>query len=361
MQTETGQSAPSPQVAAGATSTTGGAPSPADLHTRAMIDRFAGAVAGFLAPGAPYALLDFPDHPNVGDSAIYTGELEFFDAHAGRPADYVCSLTSYREDVDDFCPEGPLFIHGGGNFGSVWRKHQMFRHAIIDRYRHRQVIQMAQSVHYAAHDGETLEETKRLIGQHPDFTMLVRDTPSFEFVEREFDCPVVMCPDAAHNMWHLKAPAAPEARILSLLRLDKEKVNDDILPYLETRGPVDDWRPQFRARSPLDRVVEKVLAPALPRSTALMRRREAMYRRQAWYRVNYGVRLLARGELVVSDRLHAHLLCGLMRKPHISLDNMYGKIQRYIEAWGSDGLVTQVSGLEPLKAALAAAQPESAA
>ncbi|MCV3273798.1 polysaccharide pyruvyl transferase family protein [Roseobacter sinensis] len=325
----------------------------ADAHTRALMDSFASVVGPLVAPGESYALLDFPDHPNVGDSAIYTGELEFFDAHVGRPAAYVCSLTTYRRDVGAFCPEGPLFIHGGGNFGSVWRKHQLFRHAIMEHYRDRKVVQLAQSVHYAGHDGDTLEETKRLIGQHPDFTMLVRDTPSYDFVQTHFDCPVQMCPDAAHYMWHLPPSAAPDHTVLSLLRADKEKTNPDIRPYLETVGPVADWEPQFKARTPTDRIVEKLLAPALPRNAALMRRREAMYRRQAWYRVHYGIRLLSGGALIVSDRLHAHILTGLMRKEHISLDNMYGKIRRYIDAWGPDGLVTQVSDLEALKAALA--------
>ena len=28
-----------------------------------------------VTPGEPYALVDFPDHPNVGDSAIWLGEI----------------------------------------------------------------------------------------------------------------------------------------------------------------------------------------------------------------------------------------------------------------------------------------------
>ena len=322
-----------------------------DAHMRQLMDQFAQVVGGFVEPGAPYALLDFPDHPNVGDSAIYTGELEFFDNHVGRPADYVCALTTYRRDVEEFCPEGPLFIHGGGNFGSVWRKHQAFRYDILEHYRDRKVIQLGQSVHYQKNDTAELEKMARLIDQHPDFTMLVRDKPSYEFVEKHFNCAVHMSPDAAHNMWHLP-PAQPEVDIFSLLRDDKEKTAQEVRPYLESLGPVDDWRRQIWAKSPLDRVIERVIAPRFPKSATLMARRERMYRRQAWYRVHYGVRLLSRGERVVSDRLHAHLLCGLMRKSHICLDNQYGKIARYIDAWGNDGLTVQVSGLDDLKQAL---------
>lgn len=333
--------------------------SPADAAIRGLMDSFAKALGPLMPPGEPYALLDFPDHPNVGDSAIYTGELAFFDAHVGRAPDYVCALTTYKQDVDAFCPEGPLLIHGGGNFGSVWRKHQNFRHEIIEHYPHRKIVQLAQSVHYAPKDTEALETTKRLIGQHKDFTMLVRDVPSYEFVEREFDCPVAMCPDAAHNMWKLDAPAAPDSDILNVLRADKEQAFPDIRPYLEAKGPIVDWEPQFWARSPMDRIVETAIAPRLAGSRALMARRERMYRRQAWYRVHYGARLLARGKLIVSDRLHVHILSSLMRKRHISLDNMYGKIGRYITAWGEDGLTVRADGLDTLKIALEAETAEA--
>lgn len=324
----------------------------ADTSIRRLIDQFKGVVAPHIEPGAPYALLDFPDHPNVGDSAIYTGEMEFFDAHVGRSPDYVCSLTTYDADVEAFCPEGPLFLHGGGNFGSVWQKHQRFREEIMSRYRDRKIVQMAQSIHFDDRTAEPLERTKRHIGDHPDFTLLVRDQQSYDFATAHFDCDVVKCPDAAHNMWKLDSDAKPDTKILNVLRADREAAYSEIHPYLTAKGPIVDWEPQVWARSPADRLVEKFIAPRLRSSNALMVRREKMYRRQAWYRVNYGVRLLSRGELIVSDRLHVHIMSSLMRKPHISLDNMYGKITRYVDLWGEDGLVTRVDGLDPLKAAL---------
>jgi exopolysaccharide biosynthesis predicted pyruvyltransferase EpsI len=324
----------------------------ADTLMRRQIDAFETAVGPFVEAGEPFALLDFPDHPNVGDSAIYIGELEFFDKFAKRPASYVCSISSYRRDIDHFCAEGPLFIHGGGNFGSIWRKHQAFRYDILENYRHRKVIQLAQSVHYGETDDDERNKMARLIDQHPDFTLLVRDKQSFEFVEKHFSCAVHMCPDAAHNMWKLD-PATPKSDVFSLMRDDKETSGqNDVCAYLKQFGPIDDWRRQIWARSPVDRVVEKVIAPRLASSHGLMRWREAMYRKQAWYRVRYGVRLLSTGKLVVSDRLHAHLLSSLMRKPHICLDNYYGKIARYIDAWGHDDMTQQVTGLEELMAAL---------
>ncbi|RZM06107.1 MAG: exopolysaccharide biosynthesis protein, partial [Sphingomonas sp.] len=37
-----------------------------------------------VAPGSRYALVDFPDHANVGDSAIWLGELAMLRQVTGR-------------------------------------------------------------------------------------------------------------------------------------------------------------------------------------------------------------------------------------------------------------------------------------
>ena len=57
-------------------------PISADQAIRRQMDLFRNAVGPHVQSGQPYALLDFPNHSNIGDSAIYAGELAFFDAHA---------------------------------------------------------------------------------------------------------------------------------------------------------------------------------------------------------------------------------------------------------------------------------------
>ena len=49
-----------------------------------------------------------------------------------------------------------------------------------------------------------------------------------------------------------------------------------------------------------------------------------------------GCRLLSRGRVVLTDRLHAHLLCTLMRKPHVVCDSANGKIFAYRDTWRID-------------------------
>jgi pyruvyl transferase EpsO len=61
--------------------------------------------------------------------------------------------------------------------------------------------------------------------------------------------------------------------------------------------------------------------------------------RGAWYeaaakaRVLRGCRLLSSGRVVITDRLHAHILCLLLGIPHSVLDNTYGKLGRFLDTW----------------------------
>jgi pyruvyl transferase EpsO len=46
-----------------------------------------------------------------------------------------------------------------------------------------------------------------------------------------------------------------------------------------------------------------------------------------------GLRLLSAGHVVVTERLHGHVLCLLAGIPHVVLDNSYGKVRAFVEAW----------------------------
>ena len=64
--------------------------------------------------------------------------------------------------------------------------------------------------------------------------------------------------------------------------------------------------------------------------------RSTRYEAVAWARVIRACRLLSSGRAVITDRLHAHILCLLLDIPHIVLDNNYGKIVRFLDAWTGD-------------------------
>jgi exopolysaccharide biosynthesis predicted pyruvyltransferase EpsI len=46
-----------------------------------------------------------------------------------------------------------------------------------------------------------------------------------------------------------------------------------------------------------------------------------------------GLRVLARGRIVVTDRLHGHVLALLQGIPQVVLDNSYGKLRSTYTTW----------------------------
>src|SRR5262249_47886968 len=50
-------------------------------------------------------------------------------------------------------------------------------------------------------------------------------------------------------------------------------------------------------------------------------------------RLARGCGILSGGRVVVTDRLHGHVLCLVLGVPHVLLDNSYGKVRGFYETW----------------------------
>lgn len=285
----------------------------------------------------PYALLDFPDHANVGDSAIWAGEMAYFRKHWKRDPSFVARYDTDLSGLDRAVPNGPIFIHGGGNFGDIWPVNQDFRESILNRYPGRTVIQLPQSIHFS--DPAAIARTAEVIARHRAFVLLVRDQESYDLATKHFDCTIRLCPDMAFCIGPITKPAPPSHELLVLLRTDKETVAADrsILDGLKDTV-VDDWliEPRFRHLKAKLLSVGGALASFNPSQLGEEALRVRYYDELVEDRMRRGIALLAQGRQIICDRLHAHIISTLLDIPQVLLDNNYGKITRFVGAWGSD-------------------------
>jgi pyruvyl transferase EpsO len=266
-----------------------------------------------VAPGQSYVLLDFPDHANVGDSAIWLGELAMLREVTGRDPDHVATWDAFdaaalRRD----CPGGVVFLHGGGNLGDIWPHHQRFREAVLRDVRDVPVVQLPQSIYYR--DPAQAAPFVAAVAAHPDFHLHVRDRASLDWASAHLACPVTLAPDSAFALGPQARRGAADCDLLMLLRTDDERVAG-IAPE-RAEAVVVDW------------LADDPLPAALPGET-----RAAAFERMATVRVERGLRLLSRGRRIVTDRLHGHILATLLGIPHTALDNEYGKLSAYIRCW----------------------------
>lgn len=295
----------------------------------AVVERLQREIREKVAPllgGYPLTLVDFPDHSNVGDSAIWLGEKAHF-ARFGHRVSRVAKQGLSRDLVAGLA-DGLLCIHGGGNFGDVWPRHQTFRESLMARFRHVPILQLPQSIHFA--DSGKIESAATAIAGHGNVTLLVRDEASLDLARRHFDCRSELCPDMAFCIGPVARACAPSIDVLGILRQDKEATGRFDAPHLARHIRVEDWIGDVAWELRMARLGGLLLAlPSLDREVA----RSEVYDSLAKARFKRGVRQLSRARTVVTDRLHAHIICLLMGIPHAVLDNSYGKIGRFMSAF----------------------------
>jgi len=324
----------------------------ADQLVGELAQRFAQVLDTVFPPGK-IALVDFPDHSNVGDSAIWLGEMAYLRKRGRLPVYY----SAIADFDDEACRRaiggGPILIHGGGNMGTLWPRHEAFRLHLLRKHRGRPIVQMPQSIHYA--DPAAAAEMAEAIRAHGQFTLLVRDARSLAFAQQHFDCTVRLCPDAA-LMLGRQQRAAARVPVFALLRTEHERAMD-AAEALPENVVADDWLEENPAHKRHLRLSLKLnrLFTRDPMAMRAMRQR-----RLAEWRLQRGLAMLATGELVVTDRLHAHILSLLLDIPHVLLDNSYGKVAGFADQWTGDyaGLLRATSRAEAFAIALTQREPQ---
>jgi exopolysaccharide biosynthesis predicted pyruvyltransferase EpsI len=282
------------------------------------------------------ALLDYPLHKNAGDSAIWIGERAWFRRH-GVDIVHISTRSTYsaRRIRRLLGRNGALALHGGGNFGDVWPRFHALREQVAEDFVDHKVVQLPQTIHFAEESNRRRASAGPL-GRHRDLTILCRDSQSLVTIQQTFPGAVArMSPDMAFAIGSQRR-AAPSVDVLWLARTDHEQVGPRPLGDANVR--VTDWQlgarearlwrlgatvPRHSHRvASLGRLHDTVSSAVQPLLDPL-----------AALNVRGACDTLSEGKVVVTDRLHAHILCILLGIPHVVLDNDYGKLSTFMAAW----------------------------
>ena len=296
------------------------------------------------------ALLDFPNHANSGDSAIWVGERRALSL-VGCRVSYMADRRTYTTGEMKRCsPDGPVLLHGGGNMGDLWPDHARHREKVIAHLQGRHVIQLPQTV---SERSEAHLRTLDTLGEQLSrFDVLVRDSESLERLEPYVNLRGLLCPDAAFAMGPLALPGTPEFDVVWIRRADHEaahtypaSVDEDlktrVVDWFSNDAPI--WR---RARASAAVRTRNTLFAEVPRfigarwTTQLSRLFDPMAAR----RVRHAVRILADGKVVITDRLHGHILCELLGIPHVLLDTAEAKVGSFHQTFTSSSRLAQTAG-----------------
>jgi pyruvyl transferase EpsO len=295
--------------------------------------RVRATVAPLVTPGEPVALLDFPNHMNVGDAAIWLGERALL-RDLGVPVAYACDQRGYVPGhLRRALPAaGTILLHGGGNFGDLYPRHQRLRERVVRDFPGHRIVQLPQTI--AFEDERRLAEAGALFSAHERFTLLVRDTVSLERYGPALSPDVRLCPDSAFGLGALGAGEGDG--VLWLARADDERASAAAAAPPRVRRC--DWStlpPAWRRRRLLSRLLSFAVSQAPLPGRALWRPAAGLFDRLAGERVAAGAALLSSARVVVTDRLHGHIL-GLLCGRHTVLnDSRTGKVRAFYETWTS--------------------------
>ena len=311
-----------------------------DALVQDLKNRIEALLGAWLEPGSSVALVGYPNYWNTGDPAIWAGTCAVLRRLDVRIA--------YRCDHSDYNPEllakalgnGPILFSGGGNLGDLWPKIHALRERILEDFPHNTVLQLPQSLWFD--HPENQERFRRVAEKHGAFHMLLRDEESLARAQAGFDVSVGLCPDMAFGLGPLRRPNPPDDDIVWLLRDDKESrgAREEALPGgcdpIDWAMPPPASEGAFREVKALQKRKRAILSSLASDSNAYADHADELgeiYDRQAQLRLLYGLGLLSRGRAVVSDRLHAHILCLLLAIPHVLLDTRYGKLRALFQTW----------------------------
>lgn len=303
------------------------------LRTRARL-----VLATHLGPPRRLAYVNYPNHGNAGDPALWLGGLRLLE-ELGHEIVHHCEPRTYAPEALAVSRPDAIVINGGGNLGDRYPRQQRVREAVLQDFSNVPTVQLPQSVHFS--DPQALARMQQLVATHRDLIILLRDEVSLARARTWFDAPSHRCPDLAFGLTLRSRAASARCDVLWLARDDKEAVGHtplvdgldaEITDWLGTVADEPTW--SWRHRTAL--AINRRLTPKVAAGGATERRwRDALsatYTPLAEARVLRGMRILARGRIVVTDRLHGHVLSLLQGIEHVVLDNADGKVRALYDA-----------------------------
>ncbi len=280
----------------------------------------------------PILYADIPIHLNVGDLLINLAAETLFVDHGIEVQDRVSLDNPQRLFRGRQGRDGTVVLHGGGNFGDLYPRHETFRQRVLESFPDRAVVLLPQTVHYQ--DRGRLRHDMRRWSGHRKLVFMVRDEPSLELVRPFLGERAVLVPDLVHYLrcrpaWLTPTRPARSTAQLMMARRDIEcpgpcrsRLNTHVFDWDDLCGPAEFGHFALAAR-----LIRFDNAVALPFDPIW-----------AWYPgrnrlIRKAVAHFGAASAVMTNRLHGMLLALMMGVPVQVRDNSYGKLTSYITSW----------------------------
>lgn len=288
--------------------------------------------------------IDFPLHYNVGDLLILKGALSFFEENDIKInniySTYNAPIEKLKRKINK---KTTIIFHGGGNFGDIYPVHQKIREKYVSEFKDNKIIILPQTAHFD--DELELEKSKKLFRMHNNVIMFARDEKTYELF-LGFSDKIYLVPDMAHNLYgKMKIFSGEKKERLYFLRKDIEVgvmqknliINNEVNDYF-------DWEDLILKS---DKKVLGLINIILKLNDNLNfdfldRLIFGIWNWKITKLINKFSLFFSSYEIIVTSRLHGHILTCLVDSESKLLDNSYGKNSSYYKIWTSELVNTEL-------------------
>ncbi|XP_041362500.1 uncharacterized protein LOC121378407 isoform X2 [Gigantopelta aegis] len=262
---------------------------------------------------------------NKGDPAISTGEVYLLRRLGIKVVHYCTYSYCARKNVQDYAQklsnqfsknELVILFRGGGNL-IAYKLDDIIREGLIRRFHGFKMFIMPQSIFVPDNrykDGH-FDRCKKLYCCNANLTILLRDRQSLDFALKYWNngTNLALAPDMAFQIGSISRTMSPMYDVIWLKRNDTEapeysaKAKATLFPNNVT-VKISDWLDWKTTKG--STTMETIFLVA-----------------------NNGFVFLQRGRVVITDRLHGHILSTLLNIPHVLIDNQNKKLSSFHNTW----------------------------
>ncbi|KAH9493126.1 pyruvyl transferase Pvg1 [Bulinus truncatus] len=264
-------------------------------------------------------LMEIAVYSNKGDPAISAGEVMLL-RKMNKTIVYYCETTTcnsqenikQEEEISKNYTKDNLVIimQGGGNLVG-YSGMDVVRRKIMDRYPEHRKILLSQSI-WLKNNNSSLLAAQKIYNNRTNLTIFLRDRQSLEIAKRYFHgMRLILAPDLAFGLGPIPRQMPPVYDIIWLKRKDGESGRYTLPSFPKNISVhVSDWTTRWS-------------------SNVGSRHMETSFL------IGFsGLNFLQRGRVVVTDRLHGHILSTLLNIPHVLIDNPpYLKLSSFDKSW----------------------------
>jgi pyruvyl transferase EpsO len=274
-----------------------------------------------------FVYVDMPVYGNIGDLLIMAGTLSYFKKNNLTPR-IIAPIFAF--DIDWIRPNEVVVFQGGGNFGDLYSGMQELREKVAKEKPDNRVIILPQTIHFSS--PEAMAKSIAIFRSHSDIHLCVRDEQSY-LLAQQFTNQSYLAPDMAHHLYPLNGNQVPSKKTLLLSRTDGEKAAKQIENM--QFDTMTDWPELVGKREKNFRLFYLGMRVFFRVGLGVLGNKlfSKLWPKYANTLIKDAIKLFARHEYIVTDRLHGHILACLMSKPHTVLDNSYGKNSGYCKVW----------------------------